>query len=188
MDETKRSPYTPPTGTQSLCALLTPTRPKPVEWTTECSAPAPESTCPTVGPQCARPPSKPEAEAGESFKRESSRYAAVPDTSEGSGAPARGEEAQHTRMHRPNATIPMPQSHQELRCRRAPALDAQPRRCVLVAAQTERLSPDPVNLLPRKSSAKHKTMCWSSVQDIRMVTHLLAEARDEKDGGTRESG
>lgn len=65
MDETKRSPYTPPTGTQSLCALLTPTRPKPVEWTTECSAPAPESTCPTVGPQCARPPSKPEAEAGE---------------------------------------------------------------------------------------------------------------------------
>lgn len=65
MDETKHSAYTPPTGTQSLHSLLTPTRPKPVEWMTECPAPAPESTCPTGPPQCARPPSKPEAESGE---------------------------------------------------------------------------------------------------------------------------
>lgn len=57
---------------------------------------------------------------------------------------------------------PLPPSYQELRYQRTAAPDAQPPRCVHLAAQAVHLSPDPYNLLPRKSSTHHKTMALES--------------------------
>lgn len=64
MDETKLRHYTPPSWTQSLLALLIPPNPSLVNGCRSAEL-RPESTCPSVAPQCGCLPSKPEAEAGE---------------------------------------------------------------------------------------------------------------------------
>lgn len=109
----------------------------------------------------------------------------MPDTSEGSGAPARGESARHAPEHQPTATVAA-----------GTALGARSgARCATSGARRLRVPARPVSGLPGlaevrpgekggQSSAPERAMGWSLVQNIVTVTDLPAEAGDGKDRET----
>lgn len=94
----------------------------------------------------------------QSFKRELGKCTAVPDTSEGSGAPARGESARHAREHQPTAAA-VPGTAQGARsgarCATGSARRARP--CL-----PARCSPGLFELLPGKNVGTSQSDKWRS--------------------------
>lgn len=113
----------------------------------------------------------------QSFKRELGKCTAVPDTSEGSGAPARGESARHAWEHQPTAAAAPGTARGALSGSRCATRGA---RRVRTPARPVSGSPALASFLPGKKAGRPPLekgrRGWDLLQKISMATNLSENA------------